>query len=234
MTTGYGNTGGVAYSYRLMTHTSHRASFQWTLNRVFTDAVFNVLTSPIFVVGDRAWVVQLYPDGRRHSDAGFMSIFLKHVDGPNADVQFTFAVKSRDGDRMTLGSDAFYDHSAWGYQKFVHRGFLMDPQERFYENQQLDLEIEVDIQLPNQQERMVSDLAHALQNGCNLEGKTEPSSSQEECVVCLANSVTSGFMHGFTCHKCVCEECALRYIENSNGQCPVCREKIDQVILKFF
>jgi len=62
--------------------------------------------------------------------------------------------------------------------------------------------------------------------------RTEP--SDDVCVVCFNRPRTVGFLHGDSLHRCVCQGCAQRIIENGKGNCPMCRKKIDQVIRNIF
>lgn len=164
------------------------------------------------VVGCRA--VQLWPDGFSEADRGFVSIFLNRIQGPNFKVKFIFSANSRDGDRISLGKQdpdcvglyadlgttANYDDSSrcLGYGKFLHRRFLTDRRERFYEDGMLDLVIEMEIKSSNQGQLVTQELLEDFRSSCRVEERTEPLDEEEECVICLSNRITSGFAHGLT------------------------------------
>jgi len=208
--------------------------FQWQLSGVFSCASDAILTSPQFKVGNGVWKVNLWPQGFGERNEGFMSMYLYLVEGPAVSAKFNFVIKSQQGDVSCLGSGTdvslFTKQQSWGYGKFAHRKFVTDQREAFYEDCVLDLEIEVEIQQPH---RSNSQFDHGSQRPRPVVQEMPPSLEQE-CVICLANHATSGLVHGFTCHKCLCEECAMQYIESPNQECPVCRDKVDQVILKFY
>lgn len=53
------------------------------------------------------------------------------------------------------------------------------------------------------------------------------------CVVCMNKPQTSGFVHKKQSHRCVCEECA-ELIYASRRTCPICRQYVESIILKYY
>lgn len=52
------------------------------------------------------------------------------------------------------------------------------------------------------------------------------------CMVCTTAPSDATFVHGETSHTCCCLACADKRFRN-NGQCPICRKRIDKVIKNF-
>ncbi|KAK9816586.1 hypothetical protein WJX72_002286 [[Myrmecia] bisecta] len=53
------------------------------------------------------------------------------------------------------------------------------------------------------------------------------------CVICLEKPCEAGFVHGNSVHKCCCKACA-EDLQGKLAGCPVCRQRIDHVILNFY
>jgi len=73
---------------------------------------------------------------------------------------------------------------------------------------------------------------HEKLAGLTFERPRVPS-TDAMCVVCQERPQTSGFYHKKTSHKCACEECALK-LEKRGMPCPICMEKSEGTILKYF
>jgi hypothetical protein len=56
--------------------------------------------------------------------------------------------------------------------------------------------------------------------------------SREKCIVCTEVDTNTTFVHGESGHSVCCLACA-KNIELLENKCPVCREKIDRVILNY-
>ncbi len=56
----------------------------------------------------------------------------------------------------------------------------------------------------------------------------------ELCVICLEAPQEAGFLHGSTVHRCCCKKCALELKRNNTELCPLCRERIDHVVLAVY
>jgi hypothetical protein len=63
--------------------------------------------------------------------------------------------------------------------------------------------------------------------GCSLE---RPVAS---CVVCLDAPPLMGLKHGGTVHRCTCYACAVALVHKGDGLCPLCRQRIEEVLLVY-
>lgn len=57
---------------------------------------------------------------------------------------------------------------------------------------------------------------------------TEMRESSEKCSVCL--DTNSNCMIIPCAHKCICSECSIKLRKTSNDSCPICRERIKQIV----
>lgn len=57
---------------------------------------------------------------------------------------------------------------------------------------------------------------------------TEMRESSEKCSVCL--DTNSNCMIIPCAHKCICSECSIKLKKTSNDSCPICRERIKQIV----
>jgi hypothetical protein len=71
-------------------------------------------------------------------------------------------------------------------------------------------------------------------------GRRQPCSSADgsarpvaACVVCLDAPPQMGLKHAGTVHKCVCYDCAVELVHKGDGLCPLCRQRIEEVLLVY-
>lgn len=65
--------------------------------------------------------------------------------------------------------------------------------------------------------------------------KKNDSKTDEECPICLDNNILTKNMLWFNCNHGVCYSCTSKLLESnpSNHKCPLCREHINNVCLKY-
>ncbi|XP_057312399.1 E3 ubiquitin-protein ligase Mdm2-like isoform X1 [Hydractinia symbiolongicarpus] len=56
---------------------------------------------------------------------------------------------------------------------------------------------------------------------------------QQKCCVCLEGVRNATFIHGDTGHQCCCYDCA-KTLKEMKKKCPICRKRIDHVIVNYF
>ncbi len=54
-------------------------------------------------------------------------------------------------------------------------------------------------------------------------------------MICQDAVAVAGFLHGDSLHRCVCQECAALYrAPGAPKTCPLCNQRIVQVVVKIF
>jgi hypothetical protein len=58
------------------------------------------------------------------------------------------------------------------------------------------------------------------------------------CVICMDQKATAGFLHGDSVHKCCCKDCATdlkaKITPAAPLPCPMCRKKVEHIIFNFY
>jgi hypothetical protein len=72
-------------------------------------------------------------------------------------------------------------------------------------------------------------LAGSLAAACSLRQQAPLAT----CVVCLDAPPQMGLKHGGSVHRCVCYQCAVALVRTGEGHCPLCRQRIEEVLLVY-
>ncbi len=65
--------------------------------------------------------------------------------------------------------------------------------------------------------------------------RKEEDDDSRQCVICQDAVAVAGFLHGDSLHRCVCQECAALYrAPGAPKTCPLCNQRIVQVVMKIF
>lgn len=149
--------------------------------------------------------VVLYPNGDRPQFSNFVSIYLHNCLSESRNVQMIFTVKnSEDCYTLSTGNaflsrgflcvlDGFHKicgGSELGYHKFIHHDTLWLPGETYYENQNLNLFVQVQFQPVFDPFAKPSSSPLLTQSSFQVDLK-----DSMLCVVCMDRVKTSGFLH---------------------------------------
>jgi len=202
--------------------------FLWRLKHVHDESPW-VYVSKELELGNTKWQLQFYPEGQRHGQS-HASIFLYSHN--NLAIKIKLQVScinsslASENISRTLEYDYKDNNEGRGWFEFLEHKVLEDARYGFVHDGWVTIKADItlaDNQIVNQQP------AHA--------GRNVPRNAEEQplCVFCIDKVQTSGVLHGDTTHKCFCLDCA-RFLKNRQEvlHCPICGERVERIIEKFF
>lgn len=210
--------------------------FLWRLKHVHDQSPW-VYVSEELEIGPTKWQIQFYPEGQRHGQS-HASIFLYSHNNTAVKIKLQVScintMLASDNISRTLEYDFQDNNEGRGWFEFLERKVLEDARYGFVRDGWLSIKADItvaDNQIEDQQAAQVVNQqpAHA--------GRNVPRNADEQplCVFCINKVQTSGVLHGDTTHKCYCLDCA-RFLKGRQEElhCPICGEKVERIIEKFF
>jgi len=214
-------------------HNKHGV-FLWKLKHVHDESPWVYVSDELEIRGTK-WQLQFYPEGQRHGQ-NHASIFLYSHNNTAVKIKLKIScingTLSSENISRTLEYDYQDNNEGRGWFEFLERGVLEDVRYGFVDDDWLTIRADITIE----DDRNFNQQAHVFnQQPANVGRRNAQNNEEPLCVFCLDRVQTSGVLHGDTTHKCYCLECA-RFLKARQEElrCPICNEKVERIVEKFF